>query len=405
MNRRRAKWIAVIVSLVVGVALLILCPLGFLYSRRLDQARAEYAPPTVYITEPQSGASVSAGTRLLVLATALGATPITRIELWSGGQLVETQASEMPEGTSPLGAAFELLVAEGPNMLFARAVNAAGIIGQSLPVGIVGGPKPGPGETFLAITVEEGQTLADVATSYETDPQTLQELNPGLGDQEPPPGSLVTVPAPPETEAAEEAPPSSVVPTPASAPMPDTPPLQPLQPSPGMTSTVPLPVIVGSIFPKLAIPVFTPPAAPTDLQGYVDNCKVRLRWNDNAWDELRYELWMAATAGSSRLVASLQPAAGGAAWVEFAAPQPGNLSFWVEAVNFVGKQPSNIVQVQVDPQCPSPVPSQLQVDVLDMTVRGNYDQTYCYVSLENLPELRMPADDSAFVQVQGGRGD
>jgi hypothetical protein len=162
---------------------------------------------------------------------------------------------------------------------------------------------------------------------------------------------------------------------------------------------------VGSILPKLLVPVFTPPAAPTDLQGYVDNCKVRLRWNDNAWDETSYNLWMASLAGSPQLLASLQPAAGGAVWVEFAAPQPGSLTFWVEAVNSIGKQPSNTVSLEIPLDCPSTLPTQLRIEVQDMTFPGEYDRAYCYVSFENTPEVRMPGDDSAFVQVERGRGD
>ena len=183
--------------------------------------------------------------------------------------------------------------------------------------------------------------------------------------------------------------------------MPGSPPLQPIQPSPHITSTVPVPIV--PMLPQLAIPVFTPPAAPTGLQGYATDCMVYLRWNDNAADELRYEVWMAPMGGSSQLIASLQPAGGGPVWVSFAAPQTGGLSFWVEAVNFVGKQPSNIVWVEVDPSCPTAAPDRLQVEIVDMTTGGAYDKAYCYVSLENTPEVRMPGDDSHFVQVSGGQ--
>jgi len=413
MKRRRGwiKWAIVALCAFAGLALLVLCPLGLLYSRRVDQARLEYAPPAVYITEPQSGASAAAGSRALVLATAMGATPVNRVELWSGGELVATQASQTPEGSSPLGAAFEVIVAEGPNALFARAVNTAGVVGQSLPVTIVGQPLT-PGDIMTQITVEEGQTLEDIAASYDSEPEIIQQLNPDLGGQQPSPGTSVTVPAPEKEEDDQQATPPSVGPSvpPSSpggsaVPMPSTPPLLPIQPSPNMTSTVPLPAIVGSILPKLAIPVFTPPAAPTDLQGYVDNCKVRLRWTDNAADETSYDLWMAPLVGSPQRLASLQPGGGGAVWVEFAAPQPGKISFWVEAVNFIGKQPSNIIWLEIPATCPSTVPSQLRVQVQDMSVRGQYNRTYCYFSLENAPEIRMPGDDSEFVRVEGGQGD
>jgi hypothetical protein len=410
MKKRRAMWGTALVLLVLAVALLMLCLVGFLYTRRLEQARTQYASPTVYITEPQSGATALAGSRTLVLATAMGTTPITRVELWSGGQLVEAQDSETAEGASPLGAAFELVVAEGTNTLLARAVNAAGMTGQSLPVSVVGEPLTA-GDTVAKITVEEGQTLEDIASVYGVEPQTLYDLNPDLHGQQPSPGVTVTVPEP-ETEEddQQQAGPSPAGPAVPAAPpggtpptMPSTPPLKPIQPSPSITGTVPLPVIVGSVIPKLAV-VVLPPAAPTNLQGYVDKCKVYLRWNDNANNETSYDLWMAPPVGSPQRLASLQPAAGGAVWVEFAAPQPGSLSFWVEAVNSVGKQPSNIVSLQIPLDCPSALPPQLRVEVKDMTVRGGYDRAYCYLSFENTPEVRIPGDDSAFVRVEGEQG-
>jgi hypothetical protein len=432
MNRKRGciKWGVVALCCLIALALLVLCPLGFWYSRQLEQARVEYEPPTVYITEPTSGLSAPAGTDILVAATAVGRTPIIGVELWAADEVVEMVESEVPEGMSSFAASFEFTVSEGPNLLFVRAVNAAGIIGQSTPLTIFGEPLS-PGDVVNEVTVEEGQTLKDIATSYEVDPQTIHDLNPDLGGQEPSPGTSVTVPAPEREEDDEHAPPPSPGPSAPPAappggspvPMPPVPPLGALPtlpvvpilpggtfvPPPGAiythtVPTAPWPVIVG-IVPQLVVPVFTPPAAPSGLQGYVEDCMVHLRWNDNAWDELRYDLWMAPLGGSKRLLASLQPAAGGPVWVKFAAPRTGGVSFWVEAVNGVGKQPSNIVWLEIDPSCPTTAPDRLQIEVVDMTTGGAFDRAYFYVSFEDTPEVRMPGDDSDFVQVRGGRGD
>jgi LysM repeat protein len=429
MKRRRGciKWAVIALCSLVALALLVLCPLAFLYTRQLDQARAEYEPPTVYIIEPASGTSVPSGTGLLVAATAVGRTPITRVELWAADELVETLESEVPEGMSSFAASFEFIVSEGSNLLFVRAVNTAGIIGQSAPVSVFGEPLS-PGDIVTEVTVEEGQTLEDIADSYEVDPGTLQQLNPDLGGQQPPPGTSVTVPAPEREEDDEHVAPPSVGPSVPSTPpesvqvpMPPVPPLGslptlpgPIAPGPFLpppsgvhTSTVPTapwPVMVGVVL-RPVIPVFTPPAAPTGLQGYVEDCMVHLRWTDNAGDELRYELWMAPMGGSKRLLASLQPSGGGPAWVKFAAPLTGGLSFWVEAVNVVGKQPSNIVWIEVDPSCPTAAPDRLQIEVVDMTTGGAYDRVYFYVAFEDTPEVRMPGEDSDFVQVRGGRAD
>ena len=407
-NRRGCvQWAIVAAVSLFALALVVLCPLAFLHTRRLDQARARYAAPTVFVTEPAPGLSVPAGSYVSVSATAIGDVPITRAELWVDGVLVGIEECDLSEGVSPLYAHLDFRLSEGPHLLFVRAVNAAGTIGQSLPVGIVGGQEQEPGQTLLAVTVEEGQSLDDVADSCGTDPATLHDLNPELGGQSPPAGTVIMVPAPPTmTRPAPDAP--SVGPT--TPPSPGTPPVAgavPLAPdAPRLIPFLPGIVVTGTIrvLPQLVVPVFTPPAAPTDLLGSVESCMVRLRWSDNAWDELRYEVWMATPGSLPRLIASLQPGAGGAVWFEFPAPQTGDFSLWVEAVNSLGKQPSNIVSLYVGAECPSTPPTHLQVELLDMTVHGDEDRSYCYVSLENAPEARLPGDDSAFIQVQAGQG-
>ena len=402
-SRGRVKWIVFAVSSLIVLALVGLCGFAFWCVRRLEQARAQLAPPTVYVTQPLSGASSPAGNQLTVSATAWGDNPIIRAELWLNGELMDTQESDLPEGVSPFYAHFGLLLSEGPQQLFVRAINVQGIIGQSVPIGVTG--EPASHEGLAAVVVGPDETLEDVAAAHDTDPEALRELNPGLGDQEPPEGTEVIVPAPPT--AGGEGPagpgvlpsiPAGPSPPPGSSKVlaPGAPPLKIIEPSP-------LP-----IGPGLTIAVLFPfvaPAAPTDLKGRVEGCMVRLIWKDNASNELWYDVWMAPLAGAPRLIASLQPAAGGAAWFEFPPLQTGGLSFWVEAVGLGGKQPSNIIWLEVDPQCPTRSLTHLAVEALDMSVRGNYDRVYCYVSFENTPEERLPGDDSAFIQVTGGQGD
>jgi hypothetical protein len=350
-----------------------------------ESVRAQSPAPVILVTEPLSGTSAYAGSYLPVSATAMGFRPITRVELWLDGHLVDTQDPDQPEGVSSFLAHFELLVSEGPHMLFVRAVDADSIVGQSLPVSIVGAPKPGPGDVFYAVTVGPDETLTDIAESYGTDLATLLKLNAGPGGQEPAPGSLIKVPVPPENE-----PPASPPPTPvpggSSVPVPDAPAL-----------------IVGSTS-SLAFQAATLPVAPDSLQAQVKDCKVTLVWNDNATDEGGYTVWMAEQGLLPETVGTLEPSAStGPAWFEFQAPDPGYFSFWVEAVNSVGAQPSNVVWAEVDSTCPATQSTQLQVEAVDMTVGADYDRVYCYVSVEGAPEVRVPEDDSTFMQVQAGQ--
>jgi hypothetical protein len=394
-RKGRFGWLTVAtpvaILLILGVIVILGVVAYFLYLRRQDQARAEFEPPQVLMTEPVSGTSAPFGTELAVSATAFSHRPIVRAELWVDGELKEAKNSQRLEGVSPFYAMFSLLIpSEGAHMLFVRAVDAAGIIGQSLPVGVIGKPRASAVPAFRNVHVRAGETLADVAKTYGTDTTTLQDLNPHLSSQQPaanPAADMVLrVPIPPQP-AAPAAPGSAPV------PIPNTPPLKVIEPPP----------LGGGL--QLGFLIVNPPAAPSGLQAQVKDCKVRLLWNDNATNEDHYEVWMAGLNMPPRVIAKLAAAAGGPAWFEFPAPQPGSFSFWVEAVNFFGRQPSNIAWVLVDPKCPTTLATHLQVEALDMTVGGNYDRVYCYVSFEGTPEVRIPGDDSAFIQVKGGQGD
>jgi hypothetical protein len=389
-DRRRYLKPALVAVLLLAVAALTGVAV-FTFQRRgegeKESVHAQSPAPVLLVTEPASGTSAYAGSYLPVSATAMGFRPVTRVELWLDGRLVETQRSDPPEGVSSLVADFELPVSEGPHMLFARAVDADAAVGQSVPVNIVGVPKPGPGDVFYAVTAAPGETLADIVQSYGSDPAKLQDLNASLGGREPATGELIKVPIPPEDEP-PAAPPPAPAPGASSVPVPDVPAL-------GVGSTS-----------SLATQAATLPVAPDGLQAQVKDCKVTLVWNDNATDEGGYTVWMAGQGLPPETVGALEASPStGPAWFEFQAPGPGYFSFWVEAANSVGAQPSNVVWVQVDPACPATEGAQLQVEAVDMTVAAGYDRVYCYVSIEGAPEVRIPEDDSTFMQVQTGQAD
>jgi hypothetical protein len=393
--------------------LIFLVVLGMLYFRhRQERVGFQSSIPVVYITEPAASSSFPAGSYIGVAATAVGKNPIARVELWLDDELKETQQSIQPGGSvPPVGntagmtpavqpggaptfyANFALLIpSEGPHTLFVRAVDVFGVIGQSLPIGILGNAKAVSGEVLMLIRVNEGQTLEDVANAYGSDPATLQSINPTLGGQEPASGAVIKVPLAPEQEKPETkiSPPS----TQPQIKLPDVPMLTIIQPSL-------LPVDLGGLVP-MALPL-----PPTDLKGQVANCEVTLGWNDNADDEKRYEVWTAWMGITPQLVAELNPSpTKGPAWYKFRSPQTGWIPFWVEAVSAKGRQPSNTITLYVDPQkCEWSQGSgqYLTVQVFEMTVKDNSDKVYCYVSYENNPEQRIPEQSDKFIQVKGGK--
>jgi hypothetical protein len=393
--------LGVILTLLLG-ALGLVAVCAFIYidysSRQQRQVRAQFAPPTVLVTDPASGESASAGSYLGVSATAMGVSPIVSVELWLDGELKETKSSDRPEGVSSFYANFGLLIpSEGPHMLFVRAVDGNGVIGQSLPVSVVGEPKPA--EVFLAVTAQEGETLEGIATAYATSPEILQGLNPDLGSQ-PPAGTLVKVPLPPKEE-----PPAPASPPPGSTPVeiPNVPMLQiTYVGSPGLLPS-------GGFIPEPFAVKAGPPTAPSGLQVEVKGCKVILRWNDNAKDEENYYVYMVPVTFHGFVVpfAYLKPSPStGPAWHEFQPTAGGAISLWVEAANSYGSQPSNIAWVYIPyvSGCSPTTAQDLDVTLLDISVAEKLENIYCYVSFENNPEQRIPFQKDVFIPLYEGKG-
>jgi hypothetical protein len=141
MRRGRGciKWPVVAVSPLVVLACVLMGACGF------PQARGQNEPPSVTVTEPASGASVLADSYICVSASASGGTPVTRVELWLDGELVDTEESSVVGGISPFDVSFELLVPPGEHTLFVRAVNAAGLMENSAPVNVSAVENPSAG--------------------------------------------------------------------------------------------------------------------------------------------------------------------------------------------------------------------------------------------------------------------
>jgi LysM repeat protein len=401
------EWSAILICVLVVLALVALGAYAVLRIRQ-QQLQAQFEPPKVTVTYPASGTSTLAGSYLPVSATAFGATPIARVELWVDGRLMDTQESRVPKGSSPFYASFDLTVSQGLHSLVARAVDATGTMGDSWPVNVGGVERPGPDEPALLVTVEEGQTLDEVAAEYDVDPETVRELNPGLGDQQPPAGSEVVLP-PPHSEGEVGTEGQPVGPTLPAGEV-EPPAESPLPPPTGAPLAVVMPAARISWGPLLdLVTAGSPPAAPTDLQAEVAGCNVRLQWKDNADNEERYVVkYVWAFSHDARVIAELEPAAGGQAYFEFPAPSEGAFMFWVEAVNFWGEQPSNIVgPVLVEGACPQTLATHLEVEALDMALPGQYEDVYCYLSFEGAPHARVPDGgffDDFVESVTGGQG-
>ncbi len=369
----------------------------FLFLRNVQRTRiAANLPPTVIVHAPVNGESIQAGDTILAYVTAAAQDPMMRLEFWLDGALVDTQTPDATQGEVTTFSAFtEMQIDGGLHIFSARAVDASGRIGQSLPIALQGNAVL----EMTAISAEEGQTLDDIAAAIGSDGALLQEINPGLGDGALPGGTQVIVPVPGGSNPPNGGQPGNTGPT--------INPPAPLPVSPTGVAMLPIPgpiIDIGSLLPML---LSGRPKAPTPLQAGFENCTVRLLWMDNAENETHFKVWMQALGGPPKVIATLKNSPKtGPAWYEFTSPSAGIYSFWVEATNALGGQSSEIVWVGVpDLGCSPGVATHLDIEILYMSVFTGYDRVYCYLSVEGAPEKRIPSNDSQFIQVKNGVGD
>lgn len=386
--------------LIAGFSVLLLIVVGLfalLYFRGRSRLAAVLTAPNIILDTPLAGESFRSGSYIPVVVTAFGQSPISRLELWLDGMLIETVSGENAMDQNPLSTTFDLLMTEGDHMLSARAIDSANLIGQSIPIYINGEPPIGEDEAMLIYTAEAGDTLEVIADGLEIPQETLQDLNPDLGNGGLLPDTQIIYPAPISGPTDESSAPPAASPPGAGSTIPGqtTPPLPPANE---------VKIIIASIidFGPLLLPT-----APSGLQVQVSDCKVLMTWNDNAANETHHLVWMQGLGQPAREIAKLDSSAStGPVWFQIKAPQLGFYSFWVEAVNSYGTQPSEVVWVAVpyDNSCPPGLATELELEITDIQVDGPYTNFYCYISVEGYPEIRLPADDSTFIRIGGGVG-
>jgi hypothetical protein len=161
--------------------------------------------PVISIDSPSHGDRVFVGQAVQVFATGHDSDKIERMQLWVDGQMVISQASALPGGTSP----FPLLAAWVPDTLgnhtiVVRGYDMSGVPGQaSLTVFADEEPETATGisvegcagTALIAHQVREDETLEGIAAEYQVAAEDILACNPALDPEAPlMPGETVMVP-------------------------------------------------------------------------------------------------------------------------------------------------------------------------------------------------------------------
>jgi hypothetical protein len=394
MKNRRSCTIAGVLLGMGGLVLLLLAAGLYYYfvmaPAMLKGQRLAASPPSIIVHAPLQGDSAPEGSALSTNATASSRNPIARVELWWDGEIYQQQTPDpaVQSTSTTFYAESAVKMTAGTHLLYWRAVDNSGLVAQSPAIAVTGTPRLAGTEV---VTAEEGQSLQDIADSLGGEPDVLTELNPNLGQGDLPAGTRVTVPVPPQPASAGEPAPrfgiagnASVAPPPSLGAV-----LLPYQPPS---------IDIGPLIPFILRNL---PAAPTNLQAGFEPCKVRLTWTDNATNETSFNIWLQPVGSAPFIVSSAGARPGtGDATFEFPAPRFGLYTVWVEAINALGRQASEMQGVFVNTDsCPQPATNKLEIQVMSITpTGGSWHDLYCFVSIEGATERRVPEDDSQFIQ-------
>lgn len=347
--------------------------------------RAGNMPPNVYIHSPEPGETVPADSMISVSASAVGTSMISELQFWLDGQLVD-KASNSTNSGGTYSDQIIIMVSDGAHALMVRAVDRNGLIGQSPPIPLYGSAELADSAGLL-VNAAQNETLEEIARQFNTNAETLNALNPNLPRGGLPAGTEVIIPV-----------------TRVNEPETQPPAAQVMNPEPIHTSgatflpAIPPPNPIADAWSALTSTAL--PQAPSGLRALPDrkNCLLNLYWRDNSTTEDYFRVWMAGMGIPPRVISEVKSSVHlGPVWYQFTIPPAGIYSFWVEAVNGLGDQPSETVWAGIPAtQCAGYTAANLLLEIKEITFYGFYDRLYSYISVEGAPERRFPAHDGEF---------
>ena len=134
-NRGGWRRCAVVLGMVVAALFLLVVGAASIYLLARQAAGPGIGAPMVTVSEPLSGTTFAQGEHFIVLSNSGGSRAVARVEVWLDGDLKATQNSQRAEGYRSFDSALPVaLDAAGPHLLFVRAIDTSGLIGQSQPL-------------------------------------------------------------------------------------------------------------------------------------------------------------------------------------------------------------------------------------------------------------------------------
>lgn len=386
----RRKQLLIIAAGTLSLLCVVSATFVFLAVRRRLAAYPPQVGPTVLLTSPTPGELAQPLSMAEVQAMVYGPEPVQRVELWLDGELVQTQENGEAGLSGPQQVGFTQGLIEGDHLFFVRAVDINGLVGQSLPLTARGALIAFGEGPYQLVVPQDGSGPVEALAAAGIEPASVFPGGSGSVSEQPAPGAELAVPLPGED------------PGPAGVPA-----------GPAGTLTEPTPLEIRELYP-VGLPLaeliparkLEPPAAPASLQITAEGCDLTLAWLDQSDQEAGFDIWVTGLGVPPQVVARMKAFDGtGAVQAAIQAPGSGSFVFWVEAFNIAGRQPGNQAGVDVAGYCANGAGDQLIVELLDFNGPAQVERVYCYVSVQDSPETRLPGGQDQFIPVSGGNGD
>ncbi len=189
-----------LVTVIIGIAILILLVSAAFYGYRQIPSIAEQLPPgstpiQISITHPNNNTGWPLNYAIPIQIAAIGVEPIANVELFVNGTLYGTQQIEDQSTNQQYLTLWDWQPGvSGKFILVARALDVSGSTGISNPVLIEAGPAIKTGSPHI---VEEGQTWEQISKETGLALVEIQQANPELDPQLAlVPGSQIIIPNP-----------------------------------------------------------------------------------------------------------------------------------------------------------------------------------------------------------------
>jgi len=177
--------------LFVGISGLLILGVIFIGLFLLVYRTALVQEPLIFINQPHHRQQLAIGENVNINAIARAKRGITRTELWIDGELLVSQDSDR---LTPIILDANWLPDEiGQHKIVVRAFTIHGIAGQGSVIVEVG-PAQQNEDHFISYLVNGDETIQDIANGSDTTVEEIENLNPGLADENIVPGDVVITP-------------------------------------------------------------------------------------------------------------------------------------------------------------------------------------------------------------------